>query len=255
MQCEHCSESETLYQQDMLTYEELKDKVEDFVRRGVGQLVYSGGEPLSRFNDLVKLVSHFKKDCDQWIYTSGFGLTLNKAKELKRAGLNGSAISLDHHLEDHHNNFRGSDKSFLWVLEAIKNCNAVGILTALNVCPTKDYVTSFDFEDYVNLAKELHVPIINIIEPRSVGNYSGKNVELEIEHKDLLLRISNKYNFNKSLIDFPTIVYPAAFGKSLPCGGGRSYLFFDFNGKLYPCSFCKVQVTDVSIKEKACLVQ
>ncbi len=256
LQCEHCSEAETLYQQDILSYDELKDRIESFVHRGVSQLVYSGGEPLSRFHDLEKLVSYFQKDCDQWIYTSGYGLTAHKAKTLKRAGLRGAAISLDHHLEDYHNDFRGSDKSFSWVLEALRNFNDAGIMTALNVCPTKRYITSFDFEDYMKLAKKLQVPIINIIEPRSVGNYSGKNVELDWEHKDLLLRICYKYNFNKALRDFPTVVYPAVFGKSLPCGGGRSYLFLDFDGKVYPCPFCKVHpVADVSAQENFCLIR
>lgn len=255
LKCEHCSEGETLYQDDVLSYDQLKEKIEVFVQQGVGQLVYSGGEPLSRFDDLTKLLKYFRIDCDQWIYTSGYGLTLQKAKALKLAGLNGAAISLDHHLEDYHNNFRGNNKSFFWMKEAIKNCNAVGIMTALNMCPTQDYIQRFDLNDYFKLAKELNVPVINILEPRAVGNYRGKKVELSLEHKNKLYQLSDKYNFDKSFVDFPTVVYPASFRRALPCGGGRSYLFLDFDGKLYPCPFCKVQVSKVNLMDKVCAVQ
>lgn len=255
LQCEHCSESETLYQDDVLSFDQLRNRIEPFVKQGVGQLVFSGGEPLSRFDDLTKLLNYFRKDCDQWIYSSGYGLTLQKARALKQAGLNGAAISLDHHLEECHNKFRGNSKSFFWVKEAIANCQAVGIMTALNMCPTKDYIQQFDLNDYAKLAKELNVPQINILEPRSVGNYKGKNVELDLEHREKLYALSDKYNFDQSLIDFPTLSFPAAHRRSLPCGGGRSYLFLDFDGKLYPCPFCKVQVSGVSLKEKACLAQ
>src|SRR6185295_8878455 len=39
LQCEHCSESETLYQQDLLSCQELKDKIGSFVERGASQLL------------------------------------------------------------------------------------------------------------------------------------------------------------------------------------------------------------------------
>jgi MoaA/NifB/PqqE/SkfB family radical SAM enzyme len=236
-----------------LSFDQLRDRIETFVDRGVGQLVYSGGEPLSRFDDLIKLVTYFDDRCDQWIYTSGYGLTFQRANALKEAGLDGIAISLDHHVEERHNQFRGNNKSFFWVLEAIKNCQKAGIMVALNLCPTRDYLEHFDLEHYLQLAKDLQVPIINILEPRAVGNYREKAVELDSSYKDKLLRITHQYNFDKTLIDFPTIVYPAAFRKTLPCGGGRSYLFLDYDGKLYPCSFCKAQVSDISLSKSACL--
>lgn len=254
LRCEHCSEADTLYQDDILTYNQLKDKIENFVKQGVAQLVYSGGEPLTRFDDLTKLIEHFKGDCNQWIYTSGFGLTLQKAHVLKHAGLHGAAISLDHHLEDNHNHFRGNSKSFSFVKEAVKNCNTVGIMTALNLCPTQEYIELFDLNDYFKLAKDLNVQVVNIIEPRAVGNYLGKKVELSFEQKDKLYALSDKYNFEKSFVDFPTVAYPASHRRTLPCGGGKSYLFLDFDGKIYPCPFCKVQVSAFNLKEKTCLI-
>ena len=64
LQCEHCSEAATLYNKDVLSYEKFIGLIEPYVEKGVGQLVYSGGEPLSRFDDLLKFLSHFKRRCN-----------------------------------------------------------------------------------------------------------------------------------------------------------------------------------------------
>ena len=163
----------------------------------MGQLIYSGGEPLSRFEDLLKFLAHFKERCNQWVYTSAYGLTFEKAQQLKKAGLDGAAISLDHHLEEGHNTFRGNKNSYYWVLEGIKNLHATGIFVAINVCPSRHYIDSGGIPKLIDLAKKLEVPVVNILEPRAVGNYQDKDVELHQSHKDYLQNLSNKYNFNR----------------------------------------------------------
>ncbi|MEJ0029956.1 MAG: radical SAM protein [Bacteroidota bacterium] len=252
LNCEHCSEGATLNNADILSYDEMKSRIQEFVDRGVGQLVYSGGEPLNRFNDLLLLLNDFRKDCDQWIYTSGYGLTLEKARQLKAAGLNGAAISLDHHDEEKHNLFRRNGKSYKWVMEAIANCKVAGILPSLNVCPTREYVNSNGLEEYMDFARTLEIPVVTILEPRSVGNYADRSVEFTLNERQKVMELNNRYNFTKSLFEYPTIVYPGGFRNQWPCGGGRSYLFLDYDGKLYPCPFCKVNVRDVSLTTVAC---
>lgn len=252
LQCEHCSEAATLYQKDVLSFDEFTAKIDPFVAQGVGQLVYSGGEPLSRFEDLLKFLNRYQSSCNQWIYTSAFGLTIEKARQLKAAGLDGAAISLDHHLEAKHNAFRGNQQSYYWVLEGIKNLREVGVLVALNVCAVKEYVDSGEVEQIIELAKKLDVPIVNILEPRAVGNYQDQDVELNEQQKDLLGELSNKFNFERTYFDYPTVLFPAAFRKNMPCGGGRSYLLLDYDGKLYPCPFCKVRMPEVKSQIALC---
>ena len=255
LSCEHCSEGDTLYQSDRLTYEELEKRISEFVTIGVGQLVYSGGEPLSRFDDLEKLIAHFKRECDQWIYTSGFGLTAERAQRLKIAGLNGAAISLDNHIEEAHNLFRGNSKSYYWVKEAIKNCQAQGILVALNVCPTRGYIESGGVEELIEWAAEQQVEIINILEPRAVGNFYGKDVELSNEHKERLISLVDRFSFNADNVNYPTVLFPAAYRSALPCGGGRSYMLLDFDGALYPCPFCKTRIEKASSEISLCAAE
>ncbi len=243
LQCEHCSEAATLYNRDALTFDEFIEKIEPFVQKGVGQLIYSGGEPLSRFEDLLKFLAHFKERCNQWVYTSAYGLTFEKAQQLKKAGLDGAAISLDHHLEEGHNTFRGNKNSYYWVLEGIKNLHATGIFVAINVCPSRHYIDSGGIPKLIDLAKKLEVPVVNILEPRAVGNYQDKDVELHQSHKDYLQNLSNKYNFNREYFAYPTFLFPAGTRKKMPCGGGKFYALLDYDGTLFPCPFCKVKIT------------
>ncbi|QNA44677.1 radical SAM protein [Lacibacter sediminis] len=255
LQCEHCSEAATLYNKDVLSYDQFIERIEPYVQQGVGQLVFSGGEPLSRYDDLLLFLRHFKDRCNQWIYTSGYGLTLEKAKQLKAAGLDGAAISLDHHLEDGHNKFRGNQKSYYWVLEAIKNLQTAGVFVAINVCPSKEYIESGGVPKLIDLCKQLGVPVINLLEPRAVGNYQDKDVELQQSHKDHLKQLSDQFNFNKTYYTYPTVLFPAGLRKTMPCGGGRIYMFLDYDGTLYPCPFCKVKLSSYQPKTSVCLAE
>lgn len=252
LSCEHCSEADTLYNKDALHVDEFISKIDNYLEKGLGQIQYSGGEPLVRFDDLLKMLSRYKGKLDQWVFTSGYGLTKEYAINLKNAGVNGVAISLDHFNEEKHNLFRGNNKSFYWVKEAIKNLQELDVFIALNICPTKELVESGGIENIIEIATDLNVPIINIIEPRAVGNYFGKNVELEKRHFEMIKALSNKYNFEKSLFDKPTVLFPAGYREKITCGGGRSYLFIDYDGQLYPCPFCKVKLPKVNLNKDLC---
>lgn len=247
LQCEHCSEGETLNQKDILSKEEYREKIQSLLSYGVSQIVYSGGEPLNRFNDLCEIIGTFKEDCSQWIYTSGYGLTLKKAMQLKKAGLEGAAISLDHYDPSAHNDFRRNKKSFDWVEKAVKNCQAAGIVVSINVCTTKDFIRENAMPPFMDLMKRWGVSMVNVLEPRAVGHYSNQDVELNEAEKDYLAETYYAYNCFKAYRDYPSIAYPGLSRKQVSCGGGKSYLLLDYDGTLRPCPFCK---TPMKLSEK-----
>lgn len=251
LSCEHCSEGDSLYDKDKLTLDQIVSKLDPFVVQGAAQIQYSGGEPLARFDDLLALVKRYAGICDQWIFTSGFGLTAERTQLLKEAGLNGAAISLDNHDPAEHNKFRGNAKSFEKVVEAIEHCHANGIFITLNVCPTKAYIASGKLQEVVKLAEEMQVPVVSFIEPKAVGRYKNEDVLLNKEEKDVLAALYHKYSFNRK-DGGPSITYPEYYKKSQSCGGGRSYLFLDYDGSLKPCPFCKVEVSRVTTGAPVC---
>ena len=255
LNCEHCSEGDTLNQRDVLSLDEFYHLLDPIMERGIGQIYLSGGEPLNRFDDLLMLTERYSTSSEVWIYTSGYGLSLEKAVKLKKAGLFGAAVSLDHHIPEKHNAFRRNSKSYFWVEESIRNLQAAGIFVALNICPTREYLDNYSFQPMVAHAKGLNVPVISILEPRAVGHYFDKDVELSPGHKAHLREVSEKYNFNYQNIDFPTVIYPGAYREAKSCGGGFSYMFIDYDGKIYPCPFCKTKVENIYQDGDLCLAE
>ncbi len=141
LNCKHCYDWENIDKQDHLTLEQLKMILSKIMEQGIRHIQISGGEPLVRFNDLILLLKEASDKVDFWLLTSGFGLTPEKAKALKLAGLVGVSISLDHWEEKSHNNFRNNRNSFDWVKKAVENCRNAGILVALSLCATREFTT------------------------------------------------------------------------------------------------------------------
>lgn len=237
--CEHCSEYPQLDNKELLSFENWTNILDNWLDKGVGQIIYAGGEPISRFNDLIELIKRYHEEIDQWIYSSGYGLTLKKALALKNAGINGVAISIDNHVSALHNTFRGSNLSFQMAIDAIANCQQAGITTAINICPSREYVNSGKLYDFMNFAKDLHVPFVHIIEPRAIGNYEGKDVEYSLKEKNFIEEIFFEYNLSSKYKNYPIILYPPIVRKRTACRGGNSYILIDYDGSYKNCPFCK----------------
>ncbi|MDX2246047.1 MAG: radical SAM protein [Bacteroidia bacterium] len=251
LQCAHCSEWDTLNQKDILSREEYEQKIRAMVNYGVSQIVYSGGEPLNRFADLVYLIERFDHT-SQWIYTSGYGLTPEKATHLKLAGLEGVAVSLDHHIPEEHNAFRGNNRSFFWVENAVRNCLDAGLFVSINICPSREYITAGGIDDFMKLMRAWQIPTVNILEPRAVGHFAGQDVELREEEKKILDECFYRYNFSPAFDDYPVLTYPGISRKYVKCGGGISYLLLDYDGTLRPCPFCKTPMSSPVNREILC---
>ncbi len=238
--CQHCYEWNNISRDDRLTPENLKliiNKIKEF---GVNHIQLSGGEPLERFNDLTRLILFAHKRVDIWLLTSGFGLTPEKAHELKAAGLTGADISLDHWEEDKHNRSRNSPKSFYWVREAAKNCREAGITTTLSLCAFRSFVTYDNLRKYTDLAKEWGIGFIRILEPREAGRFKGKDIALGKEQIELLENLFLDFNSSGNFIDYPIVTYPAYNQRRMGCfGAGNRYLYIDSVGDIHACPFCQ----------------
>ena len=101
----------------------------------------SGGEPLNRFDDIIYILQHINKGTEVWLYTSGYHFTEERAAILKREGLTGITVSLDHWIPELHNNFRGKQNAFEWAEKAVANAKANDLMVCLSVCATKDFIT------------------------------------------------------------------------------------------------------------------
>ncbi len=243
LSCRHCYEWDNIAQTDSLDLKGLKQILSIFKTNGIRHIQFSGGEPLVRFNDLLELIGDASTYMDCWVLTSGFGLNQEKAVMLKRAGLTGINISLDHWDAQFHNNFRNNEKSFEMAIDALKNCNRAGLITSLSLCATREFVTEENLISYATLAKNNGAHFIRILEPRAIGKFSGQKVYLEDQQVKILSQFAVRFNTDPQYKDFPIIAFFGNSQRKIGCfGAGNRYLYTDPNGDVHACPFCRGKV-------------
>jgi MoaA/NifB/PqqE/SkfB family radical SAM enzyme len=174
-----------------------------------------------------------------WINTSGYKLTNENAKHLKESGLTGVFISLDHFEEEAHNNFRKYKDAYYWAINGAKNAIANQLVVALSVCVTNDFVTEENLMAYMKLAKKIGVHFVQFLEPKEVGHYKAKDVELTQENSMLLESFYVKMNFSNDYLDFPIINYHGYYQRRQGCfAGGNRSMYIDTEGNINACTFC-----------------
>ena len=243
LSCSHCYEWDNIAQHDRLDLQELKKILAVFIANGIRHIQFSGGEPLSRFCDLVELVREASPTMDCWLLTSGFGLTHDKASALKSAGLKGANISLDHWNPDMHNNFRNNSKSYAMATEAVRNCLGTGMIASLSLCATREFVTEENLLEYAKLAKQLGAHFIRILEPRAIGKFARQKVHLENQQVEMVSDFAIRMNQDPRYKDFPIVTFFGYHQRKMGCfGAGNRYFYIDPNGDAHACPFCRGKI-------------
>jgi len=237
--CEHCFEGDALNQPDVLSAGDVLDIVRRVKQRGTAQMFFSGGEPLQRFGDLITFTAAASPGTDVWVLTSGRGLTTDRARRLRDAGLTGVAISLDHWDAEAHDRFRGTPGAFDAVRRAADAARSAGLIVALSLCPTRSFVTAANLERYGDTAKALGAAFIQILEPRSVGRYADHDVTLDPSQQGLLEAFCDRLNAGDPADAWPAVRYLDWSKRSFGCGGGDRYVYIDTAGDMHPCPFCR----------------
>ncbi len=263
MRCEHCFEWDNLNQKESFTSEDLLKVVDVYQKEGVMQIHFSGGEPMVRFQDLLKVVQFASPKCETWVLTSGFNLTKENALLLKSEGLAGVVVSIDHYIPELHNIFRGHKNAFEGAVAAVKNAQAAGLVIAISVCATKAFLDGGHLEYYMQFAKELGVQFVQVLEPRMVGHYENQPVLLEEKHIVALEKQFRKFNYDPSYVHFPIMVYHGFHQRRVGCYAGSRSIYIDSTGDVHACPFChtksyniidliRSKAKQIPIKENAC---
>ena len=240
MRCEHCFEWDELNREETLTPDHLQRIVRKYQLMGTSQFLLSGGEPMVRFNDMISLLKSADKISDFWMTTSAFNLTLDKAKQLKAAGLTGVAISLDHYDEQEHNNFRGHHRAFRYAIEGAQNAQDAGLVVGFSVCTVRSFCTPGHLLRYAELARDLGVPFIHLLEPRALGRYAGKDVELGPEQYEVLDTFYEEANSGGTYRDLPWIIHTSYNQRKYGClSAGLDNIMIDTDGHINACPFCR----------------
>jgi len=119
-----------------LTTDEGEDLIRDLAAFGVPRLIFAGGEPLLR-PDLPDLVAYTSEQgLQSSLLTNGTLLTMDRAAELKCAGLHSVTILMEGFGRevDRHRGVRGAGQA---VLEGYASCEAAGLATEIRMPLTR----------------------------------------------------------------------------------------------------------------------
>ena len=238
--CEHCFEWDALNKPETLSRENLLSIIHSFEDLHITQVQLSGGEPLNRLDDIICLLKNIKKETKLWLYTSGYHLTEERATLLKRHGLTGIIVSLDHWIPELHNKFRGMKNAFEWAEKAVTNARKKNLAVCLSLCATKAFISKKNLSQYAELAKNWGISFIQVLEPRAVGHYAEKDVHLSESQISALEDFYTTYNYNKDYVNYPSILYHGFYSRRIGCaGGGKYFLYVDTDGDVHNCTFCR----------------
>lgn len=243
LRCEHCFEADNLNQPDTLSRADIIALVHKYQDYGTTQIMFSGGEPMLRVNDIYAALDAARPATDFWVYTSGLGVSAARAQKLKDKGLTGMIVSLDDYRPDKHNRFRGFAAAWDNAIAAVLNAKAAGLVTALSLCATKPFISRENLTAYMDLAKRLGVAFVQLIEPMPTGGYRNQPVELPKEQYELLEEFYRTYNGEPQYQSYPIINYLGYHQRRVGCfGGGDRFFYIDTDGDAQVCPFCSGKV-------------
>jgi MoaA/NifB/PqqE/SkfB family radical SAM enzyme len=246
LHCQHCYERHNVGPGDELPVARLKQVVADVQRHGVSILVLTGGEPMNRFRELLEIVNFADKALsDIHVHTSGHGVTMERAIDLKKAGLVAAAVGLDDVDPARHDELRGYHGSHEEAVRALRIFRSAGIFTYVNLCATPAMVRAGDLWRYAEFVKELGVGFIQLLEPRPCGGYfnGSANTMLTDDDRKHLVDFFRQVNTRKRFRQYPVVHYPGFAERPEQRGcmmGGLSHLYIDSRGNINPCVFLPV---------------
>jgi len=156
LKCPHCYINATTQKlKNELTTEEAKALIDQICEVSRPLLILSGGEPLLR-QDVYELIRYgAAKGLKMGLGSNGSLIDATAAKRLKDAGIETVSISLDSHIPEQHDAFRGVRGSWEKAVGAIKALRENGVLVQVNTTLTQQNYDQID--DIMSLAETLGV--------------------------------------------------------------------------------------------------
>jgi MoaA/NifB/PqqE/SkfB family radical SAM enzyme len=234
--CWHCSAHASIGQNELNT-ESLIAIVRKLQDLGVGIIGFTGGEPLLR-EDLEQVIASVDQQKSiSLVFSTGFGLTQERAAGLKAAGLFGIAFSLDSINKEKHDKMRGYPGAYDHSLRAIRNAMKAGLYTMSQTVCTRELMTSGEILALAKMLKQEGIDEMRILEPLPCGKLSGPNpaflsLSEQNDLKNLHITLNSDRQYPKASV-FPYFESADQFG----CGAGSQHSYVDTAGNFGPCDF------------------
>lgn len=229
-----------------LTFEEMDDIILQGKKMGIFFYLFSGGEPLVRKKDIIRLCEKHD-DCMFTAFTNGTLIDESFADEMLRVMNFAPAISLEGFGEA--TDSRRGKGVYNHVLKAMRLLRERKLVYGISCCYTSENYEAITSEAYWDMMIENGAFFVWYFHYMPVGNDSSTNLLLTPNQRELVYHRIRHYRSTKPLfaIDFQND------GEYINgcIAGGRRYMHINANGDAEPCAF--IHFADSNIRNKSLL--
>ena len=228
-----------------LSYDELDNIITQGKELGIYFYLYTGGEPLTRKDDLLKLCEKHN-DCEFHAFTNGTLIDDEFCKRVVDVGNFTMSVSIDGSKEV--NDERRGEGVYDKIMTGMEKLQEYGILFGTSVCYTSQNVYSVTSDDFLDMLIEKGSRFIWYFHYMPVGNDAAIDLLPTPEQREYMyhrVREIRGLEGGKPIfaIDFQND--GEYVGGCI--AGGRNYLHINPNGDVEPCVF--IHYSSANIKE------
>ena len=218
-----------------LTYDELSDVVKQGKELGVYFYMFTGGEPLVRKKDLIRLCEEHNT-CQFLAFTNGTLVDEVFCAEMKRVGNLALAISLEGSPEV--NDLRRGEGVYGKVMHAMDLLKENGLIFGTSICYTSKNCESVTSKEFVRLMVDKGCRYAMYFHYMPVGNEASVDLLLSPEQRMYMrdrVREIRRLKDGEGLFTMDFQNDGEYVGGCI--AGGRNYFHINANGDAEPCVF------------------
>ncbi len=239
--CSFCSTNSRRISKADLDEDLIINTIREIESVGTPTIILHGGEPMYRYDRFLRIVKSVKRETCLWMFTTGYGVTPERARELQENGLFGAWVSLDHFDPEVHNTLRGNANAFEKAQSAVEAFKAAGVYTCLSLVPPDDFIDPVNFKKYYDMAKDMGVAEIRVMERKPSGREACRGVS---PHSPVLASLQQELFADPAYAEYPPLSGLSTWlekDEALGCQCRFEYLYISASGEVQPC-----EVTEIS---------
>ncbi len=248
LRCKGCWSAEYGHK-DNLTYEEMRSVVQQGRELGTHLYMYTGGEPLMRKHDLIKICEEFP-DCIFLAYTNGTLIDQAYCEDVKRVGNISFALSIEGTEET--TDERRGENVYKKVIKAMELLKKNGILFGMSVCYTSANVETVTSDEFMDKMVDLGVKFGLYFNFMPIGHNAPVELIPTPEQREHMYKWVRKTRNN--VTGKPLFIMDFQSDGEYVGGciaGGRNYFHINSAGDMEPCVF--IHFSDSNIRKNTLL--
>ena len=229
-----------------LSLDELDSIIRQGKEMGTYVYIYSGGEPLVRKDDLIRLCERHS-DCAFLAFTNGTLIDDEFADEMLRVHNFVPAISIEG-FEEATDDRRGQG-TYQKVIKAMERLKARKLLFGISCCYTSRNVEVIGSEEYFDSMIDMGAKFAWMFTYMPIGAAAVPELIATAEQRKFMYEQIHKFRETKPIFTMDFWNDGDAVGGCI--AGGRGYCHINANGDVEPCAF--IHYSDSNIREKTLL--